>query len=148
MVSNRACLLLFCRYATELATTLRRGGFEAHTTSDLEKRKAGLLAKKEAQQKRNDPQITHTIADLAAIQLVSCIVPSSFLAVSSVSAVVVSLCSCLVQTWHSYALFLIIGVGCCVAILQVLDARQKALVRATRDSASARATDEPDPEML
>jgi len=63
--------LLYCRYATELATTLRRGGFEAHTTSDLEKRKAGLLTKKEAQQQRNDPQITHTIADLAAIQLVT-----------------------------------------------------------------------------
>ena len=54
----------------ELATTLRRGGFEAHPTSDLEKRKRDLLARKAAQQKRNDPQITHTIADLAAIQLV------------------------------------------------------------------------------
>ena len=61
------------RYATELATTLRRGGFEAHTTSDLEKRKAALVTRKEAQQKRNDPQITHTIADLAAIQLVRCV---------------------------------------------------------------------------
>lgn len=58
------------QYATELATKLRRGGFEAHPTSDLEKRKDSLLARKAAQQKRNDPQITHTIADLAAIQLV------------------------------------------------------------------------------
>jgi hypothetical protein len=34
-----------------------------------------------------------------------------------------------------------------VATLQVLDAREKALIRATRESASA-ATDAPDPEML
>ena len=35
-----------------------------------DKRKATLESRREAQQKRNDPQITHTIADLAAIQLV------------------------------------------------------------------------------
>ena len=33
-----------------------------------DKRKATLESRREAQQKRNDPQITHTIADLAAIQ--------------------------------------------------------------------------------
>lgn len=117
---------MLCRYATELATTLRRGGFEAHPTSDLEKRKEALLTRKEAQQKRNDPQITHTIADLAAIQLVRFRSPPHFL-----SAML--------------GLGSLTMIPCCKS--QVLDAREKALVRATRDSASV-ADSKPDPEML
>ena len=57
-------------FATALATTLRRGGMERRPTSELKAKRAQLETLRKAQEERVDPQITHTIADLNAIDLV------------------------------------------------------------------------------
>eukprot|EP01052_Picozoa_sp_SAG31_P037971 SAG31_NODE_4989_length_2817_cov_1.583517_3_plen_75_part_00 len=57
-------------FATDLATTLRRSGFEDLSTNELKSRLVKLDALHKAQGARNDPQITHTIADINAIKMV------------------------------------------------------------------------------
>jgi hypothetical protein len=63
-------------FATELATTLRRSGFETQTTDILQQRLLKLDNLHARQKERNDPQITHTIADMNAIKLVHKAPPS------------------------------------------------------------------------